>query len=68
MGTNRTDISVPDNKIIFVSKYKPFADNTLNVAQPMKTSYDMFENIMLNGESTVFSTDLFSSLLNHGIM
>ena len=43
--------SLPNNKILDVTKLKAFADNKINVAQVMISVFDRVENIVGKGEN-----------------
>ena len=43
--------SLPNNKILNLSKLKAFADNKINVTEKLKLLLEMVENIMKKGEN-----------------
>ena len=43
--------SLPNNKILDLSKLKAFADNNLNVYQKLKFAFERVENIVGKGEN-----------------
>ena len=46
--------SLPNDKILNMTKFKAFADNKLNVAQMMISVFDRIENIVGKGENTSY--------------
>ena len=53
--------SLPNNKTLYWSKLKAFADNNLNVDQKLKLSLGRAENIVGKGENTVYQHFLLLS-------
>ena len=46
-----TDLTLPNDKILYVIKFKAFADDKINLAQMMISVFDRVENIVGKGEN-----------------